>query len=99
MDTCWKGKATVRIHNDLGGWKASKQGEEINSPTIEYGAAKNELLQTPAYESKTIGIVDEYDADSKTIESTRQKEKPKDEKGRTTGHRKITNMPFLADRH
>ena len=35
-----KAKQLIEFHNDMGGWKVSKQGEEISFPTIKYEVAK-----------------------------------------------------------
>ena len=76
-----KTKQLIEFHDDIGGWKVSKQREEINLPTVNFNDVNNELRKIPVYESKTTGIVDEYDTD---IEIVKQR--------RTTGHRKIIYM-------
>ena len=85
IDTCneEKTKQFLEFHNDIGGLKVSKQREKVNLPTVKYNVEKNELIQIPVYESKTIDIVDEYDTDN-IIEIVKQ--------GTTTGHRKIIYM-------
>ena len=57
LDTCnvEKAKELLEFHNYIGGWKVSKQDEEINLPTEKYEVAKNESIQIP--------VDDEYSTD------------------------------------
>ena len=59
-----KAKQLLEFHNDIGGWKVSIQGEEINFPKVKYEVAENDLIKIPVDESKTIDIKDEYDTDN-----------------------------------
>ena len=65
-DTCneEKTKQLLEFHDDIGGWKVSKQRDEINLPTVKFHVVNNEQIKIPVYESKTIDIVDEYDTDN-----------------------------------
>ena len=65
IDTCnvEKARHLVEFHIDIGGWKVSKQDEEINLPTIKNEVARNEIVEIPFHESKTVDIIDEYDID------------------------------------
>ena len=66
IDTCneEKAKQLLEFHDDIGGWKVSKQRDEINLPTVKFNVVNNELIKIPVYESKTIDIKDEYDTDN-----------------------------------
>ena len=66
VDTCneEKTKQLLEFHDDIGGWKVSKQRDEINLPTVKFNVVNNELIKIPVYESKTIDIKDEYDTDN-----------------------------------
>ena len=78
----------IEFHDDIGGWKVSKQRDEITLPTVKFSVANNEFIKIPVYESKTIDIKDEYDTDN-VIEIVKQNNPIMI---RTTGHRKIIYM-------
>ena len=59
-----KTKQLLEFHDDIGGWKVSKQRDEINLPTVKFNVVNNELIKIPVYESITVDIVDEYDTDN-----------------------------------
>ena len=58
-----KARELLIFNNEIGGWRVSND-ESIKFPTVDYEVSQNELIQIPAYESKTIDIVDEYDTDN-----------------------------------
>ena len=66
IDTCneEKTKQILEFHDDIGGWKVSKQRDEINLPTVKFNVVNNELIKIQVYENKTIDIKDEYDTDN-----------------------------------
>ena len=50
IDTCneEKTKQLLEFHDDVGGWKVSKQRDEINLPTVKFNVVNNELINIPA---------------------------------------------------
>ena len=92
-----KAKQLLESHNGIGGWKVSKQREEINLPTVKFNVEKNELLKIPVYESKTIDIVDEYDTDN-IIEIVKQNS-PIMIKGQLPGAGKSYICQKMVDKH
>ena len=40
-----KTKQLLEFHDDIGGWKVSKQREEINLPTVQFNVVNNELIK------------------------------------------------------
>ena len=51
IDTCneEKTKQLLEFHDDIGGWKVSKQRDEINLPTVKFNVVNNELIKIPVY--------------------------------------------------
>eukprot|EP00438_Fugacium_kawagutii_P023181 Skav227407 [mRNA] locus=scaffold5580:24324:27602:- [translate_table: standard] len=59
-----KAKSILEFHNDIGGWRVSKYGNEIILPTKMYEIDENELVNIPSLECKELHIKDEYDTNN-----------------------------------
>ena len=53
------------FHNDRGGWRASKENDEIMLSSVTYNIVENERVEIPEIEcSKELHVKDEYDTDN-----------------------------------
>ena len=58
-----RARGLLDFHDDVGGWRVSKAGEEIKVPTTKYEIVKNDKVDLPVYECKELIVKDEYDTD------------------------------------
>eukprot|EP00438_Fugacium_kawagutii_P006184 Skav207472 [mRNA] locus=scaffold3545:496284:499559:- [translate_table: standard] len=59
-----KAKSLLNFHNDIGGWRVSKYGDDIILPLQRYELVRNEMIDIPTLECKELLIKDEYDTDN-----------------------------------
>eukprot|EP00438_Fugacium_kawagutii_P013577 Skav212334 [mRNA] locus=scaffold5228:693:3725:+ [translate_table: standard] len=59
-----KAKTLLNFHNDIGGWRVSKYGDDIILPLQKYEVVRNELINIPTLECKELLIKDEYNTDN-----------------------------------
>ena len=59
-----KAKSILNFHNDIGGWRVSKYGDDIILPLKKYELVRNELIDIPTQECKELLIQDEYNTDN-----------------------------------
>eukprot|EP00438_Fugacium_kawagutii_P012227 Skav223953 [mRNA] locus=scaffold798:243805:247131:- [translate_table: standard] len=58
-----RARGLLDFHDDVGGWRVSKEGEEIKLPTTKYQMVENDKVEIPEYECKELMVKDEYDTD------------------------------------
>ena len=58
-----RAKGLLDFYDDVGGWRVSKEGEDIKLPTTKYEIVENDKVDIPVYECKKLMIKDEYDTD------------------------------------
>ena len=60
-----KAMKILDFNNDVGGWRVSKENDEIMLPSVNYMIAENERVEIPEIAcSKELHVKDEYDTDN-----------------------------------
>ena len=55
----------LEFQNDIGGWRVSKENDEIALPSVTYNIVENERVEIPEIECrKEFHVKDEYDTDN-----------------------------------